>query len=154
MSKARCCARGDLQEQDIDFNPDTLYAPLASHESIRLILAFAASSSLTLEGGDLANAYLYGKLDIPVYMHQPTDYSQCEARPGMVCRLEKSIYGLKQAGNIWGSVMHSTLIQWGFRTSNFDPRLTCIRITTTLSLPRSLSTTWLSPATIPDFLAL
>ncbi len=65
----------------------------------------------------------YGKLDIPVYMHQPTDSSQCEARPGMVCRLEKSIYGLKQAGNIWGSVMHSTLIQWGFRTSNFDPRL-------------------------------
>ncbi len=56
-------------------------------------------------------------------MQQPTDSLQRKARPGMVCRLDTSIYGLKLACNIWDSVMHTTLIQWGFRTSNFDPRL-------------------------------
>ncbi len=87
ICKARCCARGDLQEENIDFNPDALYAPVASHETIPIILSFAASSDFILEVGDVANAYLYGKIDVPVYIRQPTNSSGREARPGMVCKL-------------------------------------------------------------------
>ncbi len=56
---------GICRKKNIDFNPDTLYAPVASHETIRIILAFAASSDFILEGGDVANAYLYGKNGCP-----------------------------------------------------------------------------------------
>jgi len=123
LCKARCVARGDLQEPYVDFDPENLYAPVATHESIRLVIAFAASQDLLLEGGDISNAYLYGDLDITIFMEQPTNSTQREAVPGHVCAVDKSIYGTKQAGNIWGSLTHSELTSWGFRVSNFDARL-------------------------------
>ena len=129
LPKARCVARGDLQEAYIDFNPDALYAPVAAHESIRIILAYAASHNLIVEGGDISNAYLYGEIDTTIHMDQPTNYSGKERKPGHVCKLVKSIYGVKQAGNIWGSVVvHGDLIQWGFKVSKFDTRLYFLRV--------------------------
>ena len=56
LCKARCVARGDLQEAYLDFNPDSLYAPVPSHESLQMIIAFAANNNLILERGDVANA--------------------------------------------------------------------------------------------------
>lgn len=123
LCKARCVARGDQQEAGLDFNPETLYAPVAAHESIRLILAFAASTNLILEGGDISNAYLYGNLDVPIYMDQPTNSSRCIQKPYHVCQLLKAMYGAKQAANIWGSVLHDSLISWKFTVSNFDARV-------------------------------
>lgn len=125
--KARCVARGDEQEAGIDFQPESLYAPVATHEGIRLVLAHAASMNLILEGGDVPNAYLFGKLDIPVYMEQPCNSSGMQQQPGMICKLERSIYGLRQAGNIWGSLLHNALVEWGFETSAFDQRLYLFR---------------------------
>jgi len=123
LCKARCVVRGDLQEAYVDFGPESLYAPVATHESLRLIIAFAANEDLILEGGDIANAYLYGELDLTIYMEQPTNSSRIEAVPGHVCAVDKSIYGTKQAGNIWGSLARRELISWGFKVSHFDARV-------------------------------
>ena len=128
LPKARCVARGDLQEAYVDFDPDTLYAPVAAHASIRLILAYAASQNLIIEGGDISNAYLYGEIDETIYMDQPTNSSGKTRKPVYVCKLLKSIYGVKQAGNIWGSVVHGDLVQWGFKVSKFDSLLYFLRI--------------------------
>ena len=128
LPKARCVARGDLQEAYVDFDPDTLYAPVAAHASIRLILAYAASKNLIIEGGDISNAYLYGEIDKTIYMDQPTTSSGKTRKPGYVCKLLKSIYGVKQAGNIWGSVVHGDIVQWRFKVSKFDSRLYFLRI--------------------------
>ena len=58
-----------------------------------------------------------------IYMEQPTE-SSCQLEfPGMVCKLLKSIYGLKQAGHIWGSLLMQSLRQWGFEASAMDPRV-------------------------------
>lgn len=54
--KARCCIRGDLQDPRLDFDPEGLYAPVASHESICKILALSANENLIVELGDVSNA--------------------------------------------------------------------------------------------------
>ena len=124
LEKARCCLRGDRQKPDIDFNPEALYAPVATHESIRVQIACSAGERKTfIEGADIDNAYLYGKLDIPIIMDQPTDSSQQLAKPGYVCELIRSLYGTRQAGEIWGSHLDKTLKQWGFKVSNIDNRV-------------------------------
>ncbi len=100
MEKACCCARGDRQLAYLDYDPSNIYAPVPSHESIRMLISLAASQDINLEGANVTNAYLYGDLDIPILMQQPTDSSQELAKPGYACKLFKSIYGAKQAGEI------------------------------------------------------
>ena len=123
LHKARCFVRGDLQFPLRDYNPDDVYAPVASHEAIRIMFSLAASEGLVVEGGDFCNAYLYGDINIPIIMQQHTDSTGIEERPGFVCKLQKSMYGLKQAGQIWGSVLASTLQSWGCQQSIIDPRV-------------------------------
>ena len=84
-----------------------------------MIIAFAANNNLILEEGDVANAYLYGKIDFTIFVEQPTDSSGNDH----VCQLDKSIYGVRQAANIWGSTFLSKIICWGFRVSKIDIRL-------------------------------
>ena len=79
---------------NIDFDPSRLYAPVASHEAVRMIFAYAASHGLIVAGGDVANSYLYGKLDCVVHIEQTTKSTGTEEQPGIVCLLLKSIYGL------------------------------------------------------------
>ena len=104
-----------------------MYAPVASHDSIRYLIAISAAENSTLEGADISNAYLYGNLDVPIIMEQPTESSQLPAMPGYVCKLVKSIYGARQAGEIWGSLLNEKFLSWGFKTSTFDNRLYFLR---------------------------
>ena len=127
LYKARCNLRGDMQEEHTDFDPEDLYAPVAAHESIRMLYAISAAFNLILEGGDVNNAYLYGFLDTPIYMKQPTDSTGRERYPGMVCLLLKSIYGARQAGKIWGTVLHQALLEYGFVTSSVESRVYFLR---------------------------
>ncbi len=53
-----------------------------------------------LEGAEIYNAHLYGELDLPRIMRQPTDLIQQPLKPGFVCELVKSLYGTKQVGEI------------------------------------------------------
>jgi len=123
LYKARCVVRGDRKQEYIDFDPSHVYAPVASYEAVRFIIALAANHDLILGGGDISNFYLCGTLDAPILMQQPTDSSGEQRYPGFVCEQRKSIYGLKQAGEIWGSLLATTLTTWGFITSNFDKRV-------------------------------
>lgn len=123
LYKARCCIRGDKQVAYRDFDPENLYAPVVRHETIRMFIAKAAAQNLILEAADVSNAYLYGDVDRDILMEQPTDSSGKLARPGYVCKLNKSLYGLRQAGEIWGSVIHNQFLEWGFKQSNQDSRL-------------------------------
>lgn len=107
----------------IDYDPDELFAPVPSHESIRALLAVAASKNCFLEGYDVDNAYLFGNLDVPIRMKQPTDSTGIPAKEGHDCFLVKSLYGAKQAGKIWGNEIHQKLKSWKFTQSSVDPRL-------------------------------
>lgn len=79
---------------------------------IRCILSFAAIHGWTLIHLDINNAFIYGELDEKIYMKAPHGYlSKIDPR---VCKLQRSLYGLKQASRQYNSKFTSVLIQFGF----------------------------------------
>jgi transposase InsO family protein len=113
--KARYVARGYAQRPGVDYFET--YAPVAKIKSLRFVFALAAQYKLALHQIDFASAYLCGKLDEEVYIEQPEGFS---AGDGLVCKLNKSLYGLKQAGRVWNQLLNRTLVQLGFRRSKSD----------------------------------
>jgi len=96
--KGRLVARGFTQRPGIDF--DETFAPVAKAVSVRAILALVAAEDLEADQMDVSSAYLNGELDVPIYMRQPPGY-ELPGHEGDVCRLKKTLYGLKQSGRAW-----------------------------------------------------
>lgn len=91
------------------FVPETRYAPVAVHESIRLFIAFCEALNLRIEEADVDNAYLYGTVYVPIVMEQPTSSTVVVKKPNHVCELATSLYGPKQSGMLWRSLLDKTL---------------------------------------------
>jgi len=92
--KARLVAKGFHQIQGVDY--DETFLPVAMLKSIRILLAIAAYYDYEIWQMDVKTTFLNGNLSEDVYMIQPKGFvDQQNARK--VCRLRKSIYGLKQA---------------------------------------------------------
>ena len=71
---------------------------------------------------DVKNAFLHGKLDKPVYMHQPPGMID-KSLPNHVCKLEKALYGLKQAPRAWNARFSDYVANLGFVKCNNDHSL-------------------------------
>ena len=126
--KARLCAQGFSQLEGVDFI--NTYSNTVHHNTLRSVLAIAAMWDLILTGADVKTAYLYGYIeeDITIYMRQPRGFEQYtkDGEP-MVCRLIRSIYGLRQSGARWEARLIQELTKMGFVRSNSDPCLHVIR---------------------------
>lgn len=109
--KARLVARGCSQKYSIDYF-DT-YAPVIRHSTIRMILSIAVHYNLLVHHIDIASAYLNGHLNEDVYMKQPEKFEN-KRYPSKVCKLNKSLYGLKQAGREWNRTLNEILERMGF----------------------------------------
>lgn len=120
--KARLVAQGYSQKPGIDY--DEVFAPVARYNSIRSILAIVNEFDLELHQMDVKTAFLHGELDEEIYMAQPEGFVD-ENNPEKVCKLRKSLYGLKQAARCWNQALHKFLIESDYIQSNADP---CIYI--------------------------
>ena len=71
---------------------------------------------------DVKAAYLHPKIDEEVYLEQPKSFEKLDSNGGnkLVCKLKKSIYGLKQAAKNWYQELSNFLIQQGFERSKHD----------------------------------
>ncbi|WCJ28653.1 Retrovirus-related Pol polyprotein from transposon RE1 [Euphorbia peplus] len=114
--KARLVARGYNQRWGIDYQDS--FSPVAKIVTVRVFLALTAHFQWELHQCDVNNAYLHGYIEEELYMIPPEGYTK--AKPGQVCRLVKSIYGLKQAGRQWNKQFTSTLTGLGLVRSHYD----------------------------------
>jgi hypothetical protein len=120
--KARLVAQGYTQKHGIDYNET--FAPVANFTTIRTMLAVAALKGYTVHQLDISNAYLHADVTEEIYMKQPEGFEK-KGNNGieLVCKLKKSLYGLKQAARNWNEYLNKWLINHGFTRSQVDPCL-------------------------------
>ncbi|RAN69418.1 reverse transcriptase domain-containing protein, partial [Bacillus sp. SRB_331] len=99
--------KGYSKRPGVDYNET--FSPVAHLSSVRLIFALAASTNLKLRQLDVVGAFLQADLHEEIYMKQPTRFSTGD--PSQVCRLKKSLYGLKQAGLEWNNTINQFICE-------------------------------------------
>lgn len=113
--KARLVAKGFSQQKGIDYNET--YAPVVRYTSIRFLLALAAKYNLFIHQMDAVTAFLNAKLQEEIFMAQPIGFDDGS---GLVCKLNKSIYGLKQSSRVWNEELNNVLLNFGLKRSDVD----------------------------------
>lgn len=106
--KVRLMAQGFTQRPGIDY--DEMFAPVARMASVHCLLAIAAAEDMEIRQLDIVTAFLNANLDEEIYLVQPPGFR----RGSGVLRLHKSIYGLKQAPNLWNKLIDEWLLHIGF----------------------------------------
>lgn len=101
--KARLVAQGYSQKFGVDY--DEVFAPVARSSTFRMLLAVTGTKGYKLRQYDVKAAFLNGTLTEEVYMKQAPGFQTGEE----VCRLKKSLYGLKQAARVWNQTFDETL---------------------------------------------
>jgi hypothetical protein len=97
------------------------YAPDVTWFTIRLMIIFGIIFCWALCQVNFVMAYPQAPIEMDIYMELPqgiqTPYGNSKDH---VLKLEKNIYGQKQAGRVWNSFLVDKLLSIGFTTSLID----------------------------------
>jgi len=117
--KARFCARGDQQLEGIDFFET--YAPVVQWTTVRLMLILEILLQLKSKQGDVAAAFVHGKLEDheKVHIEMPLGFRQ----KGKVLKLKKTLYGLRQSPRAFWKYLTEAMVAAGMQVSKLDPCL-------------------------------
>ncbi|CAI5514480.1 unnamed protein product [Closterium sp. Naga37s-1] len=116
--KARLVVKGFTHVYGADY--DETYSPVGSYVMLRIFLSIVAVLDLNLVQLDLKNTFLQSKLDRVLYMYQPDYYND---GTGRVCKLLKSLYGLKLSPLVWYMALDGVLLGAGWKKTQADEAL-------------------------------
>ena len=115
--RARIVAGGHKQVEGVDFT-DT-FSAAAKMPSVRVVLANAAAKDWEIHHVDVKSAYLNAPMDKVVYMKPPPGVLK-KGQEGMVLKILKALYGMKQAGRLWHKLLTQIMCGLGFTQSKID----------------------------------
>ena len=118
--KARFVAKGYSQIPNVDYHET--FSPTARITSVRMLMQLAVQDKLVVHQMDVKTAYLNAPIDCEIYIEQPEGFEQQDKNGvKLVCKLQKSLYGLKQSGRNWNNMLHQYLLDEEFEQSLVDP---------------------------------
>ncbi len=115
--KARLVAKGFTQTYGVDYNKS--FAPVVKFTSIHCIITLAASEDMEIHQMDVKIAFLNGELEEDIYMEQPQGFVH-QGDEHIVCKLHKSLYGLKQSPRAWNQKLNTFFKSIKFMKSEAD----------------------------------
>lgn len=116
--KARLVAQGYSQRYGVDY--DETFSPVVRFESLRTVAAMSVKQGLKLHQMDVTTAFLNGDLEEEVYIKQPEGFA-VKGKEHLVCKLNKSLYGLKQSPRCWNYTLDEHLKTMGLVQTPSDP---------------------------------
>ncbi|GJW27122.1 retrotransposon protein, putative, ty1-copia subclass, partial [Tanacetum coccineum] len=116
--KARLVAKGYTQTYSVDYRET--FSLVADIRAIRILLAIAAFYDYEIWQMDVKTAFLNGHLSEDIYMVQPEGFVDPK-HPNKVCKLQRSIYGLKQASRSWNKRFDVEIKKIGFTQNPNEP---------------------------------
>ena len=116
--RARVVAKGYSQVDGIDYQET--FSPTVHMSSIRMAAQIMVEYGMEVHQLDFDSAFLNAPVDKEIYMEPPPGYTKDRS---VVCKLLKSLYGLKQAGHLWNNMLNDFLLKQGFTRSLVD---TCV----------------------------
>jgi hypothetical protein len=130
--KARICTDGSQQQYGVDYWET--YAPVVSWSTIRLLLTLASLHEWKSHQVDFAQAFTQPPIEEDIYMRIPQGWYVVDGclrqheHPKFrdvahYIKLEKSLYGIKQAARAWFHFLEPGLLRLGFKASEVDPCL-------------------------------
>ena len=115
--KAGLVAKGFKQKVDFDFF--VTFSLVTTITSIRLLIAIAAIFYLKILQMYVKIVFLNGDLEKNIYMDQPEDFVE-SGQDSKVCKLNKSLYGLKQEPKQWHEKFDSYMVENGYKSNECD----------------------------------
>jgi hypothetical protein len=115
--KGRLVAKGFSHIPGVDYND--VFSPVIKHSSIHTFFSIVDAHDLELEQLDVKTAFLHGELEEEIYMDQPEGFI-VPGKENYVCKLKRSLYGLKQSPRQWYKRFDSFMLSYGFKRSKYD----------------------------------
>ena len=100
-------------------NYQETFAPVTKINSVRILLSLTANLDWSLHQFDVKNTFLYGDLEEEIYIDIPPDFENVMTE-GKVCRLKKSLYGLKLSPRVWFERFTHAMCRYWFKQSQVD----------------------------------
>ena len=118
--KARFCVRGDKQVIGVDVF-DT-YAPVVQWSSVRLCFILSTILGLASRQVDYTNAFVQAEVKTEMFVELPKGFDP-PSDPDSILRLNKNLYGSRDAPLAWFETLQASLLKRGFVSSSIDPCL-------------------------------